>query len=86
VNDRNIICRFNRENWIKIDGIDLPVPGADLGGISGGPLLLPYQDGNGVWDLFLGGTISEAQTSIDFGTVVSTRAHFINPDGSISRI
>jgi hypothetical protein len=86
VYDRNIICRFNRENWIEIGDIDLPLPGADLRGLSGGPLLLPCHDRNGVWHLCLGGTISEAYTSAEFETVVSTRAHFINFDGSISRI
>jgi len=86
VTDRQLIFRFNRENWVGIDGIDLPAPGAELGGISGGPVLLPADDNAGSWSLFLGGIISQAHTSFDYETVVAVRSDFINRDGSISPI
>jgi hypothetical protein len=86
VNDRQIVVRFRREDWIEVDGMGLPPPGLDLGGMSGGPILLPLDDGNGVWHLFLGGTITQASSSPDLEAVVAIRAHFINPDGSISRV
>jgi len=86
VNDRQIRWRFSREDWIEVDEIGLPPPGLDLGGMSGGPILLPLDDGDGVWHLFLGGTITEALASPDHETVVAVRAHFINSDGSISRV
>jgi hypothetical protein len=86
VNHRQIICRFCREDWIEVDGMNLPPPGLDLGGMSGGPILLPLDEGEGIWHLFLGGTITQASTSPDYEAVVAVRAHFINPDGSISRV
>jgi hypothetical protein len=38
---------------------------------------------DGIWNLHLGGVISEAHTSLNYETVVSVPAHFIAPDGSI---
>jgi hypothetical protein len=57
-----------------------------MGGMSGGPLLLPLGNDDGAWRFCLGGVISEARSGEDFETVVAVRAHFINPDGSISRV
>lgn len=80
--DQQITCPFEREYWIDTTGYGLPPPGFDLGGISGGPLLIPMED-QGVWNFCLGGVISEAKTSRDYETVVSVPAHFIAPDGTI---
>ncbi len=80
--DRQITCPFSREYWIDVAGLGLPPQGYDLGGISGGPLLMAMDD-DGAWSFHLAGVISEAQTSINYETVVSTPAHFIAPDGSI---
>lgn len=77
-----ITCPFQRDDWIDTVGHGLPPQGLDLGGISGGPLLIPI-DNDGVWDFYVGGVISEAQTSLDYETVVSVPAHFIAPDGTI---
>jgi hypothetical protein len=63
-------------------GNGLPPQGFDLGGISGGPLLIPM-DTDGVWNFYLGGVISEAHTSRAYETVVSVPAHFIAEDGTI---
>jgi hypothetical protein len=49
-------------------------------------VLLPLGTEEGVWHYCLGGVISQAQTSADFETIVAVHAHFINPDGMISRI
>jgi hypothetical protein len=60
-------------------------PGFDMGGMSGGPLLLPYGSEDGEWYYWLGGVICEARSGTVFETVVAVRAHFINQDGTISR-
>ena len=86
VTDRQITCRFDRKNWIKPIGVPLPAFGADYGGISGGPVLLPLDDGHGVWDFYLVGIVTEARASVHYETVVAVRSHFINHDGTISRI
>jgi hypothetical protein len=80
--DRQITCPFEREYWIDPIGHGLPPRGFDLGGISGGPLLIPM-DVDGIWNFSLGGVISEAHTSPHYETVVSTPAHFIAWDGTI---
>jgi hypothetical protein len=80
--DRQITCPFDRQYWIDPTGHGLPPRGFDLGGISGGPLLMPM-DTDGIWDFYLGGVISEAHTSRDYETVVSVPAHFIALDGTI---
>jgi len=72
--DRQITCPFEREYWIDPMGRGLPPRGFDLGGISGGPLLIPM-DTDGVWNFYLGGVIAEAHTSRDYETVVSVPAH-----------
>jgi hypothetical protein len=84
VTDRQITCRWDRKNWVDIEGIPLPALGADLGGISGGPVLLPLDDGDGVFNFYLAGIITQAHQS--FETIVSIRSHFINRDGTISHI
>lgn len=79
--DRSITCPFEREYWIDTMGRGLPLKGLDLGGISGGPLLMPMESG-GSWNLQLAGVVSEAP-SAQFETIVSVPAHFIAPDGTI---
>jgi hypothetical protein len=49
VTDRQITRRFNREDWIPVEGRRVPPPGTDLGGLSGGPVLLPLGTEEGVW-------------------------------------
>jgi hypothetical protein len=34
------VCQFLRENWVTYDTHGVPPPGTDLGGMSGGPVLL----------------------------------------------
>jgi hypothetical protein len=82
---RQITCRFDREQFVSAENHRTAPPGFDMGGMSGGPLLLPYGNEVGEWYYWLGGVISEARSGTDFETVVAVRAHFINPDGSISR-
>ncbi len=40
VQDRHLMCQFERDYWIAPEGLELPPEGADLGGMSGGPALL----------------------------------------------
>lgn len=86
VTDRQITCRFDREQFITVESRRTAPPGMDMGGMSGGPLLLPLGTEEGEWHFCLGGLISEARSGTDFETVVAVRAHFINQDGTISRI
>ena len=84
VSDAQVTCPLERDFWIEATGRHLPPRGFDLGGASGGPLFLPM-DKDGLWDLYLGGVISEAKASMDYETVVCVPAHFIAADGSINR-
>jgi hypothetical protein len=79
--DRSITCPFEREFWIDRMGRGLPPKNLDLGGISGGPALMPMET-EGCWTLQLAGVVSEAPSS-QFETVVSVPAHFIAADGTI---
>lgn len=81
LSDTTIKCAFEREFWVAAAGDRLPLPGQDLGGMSGGPVLLPLE-ADGAWHLTLAGVISRAV----FNEVVyATRAHIILPDGMIDR-
>jgi hypothetical protein len=80
VNAGQIVCAFEREYWIAGEGERLPRAGLDLGGLSGGPLLLPLER-EAQWYLTLAGVVSEAV----FNEVVyATRGDFIRADGTVS--
>jgi hypothetical protein len=85
VTDRQIACRFDREKMIDLGGSGLPPPGYDIGGISGGPLLMPTLVRDGVEGVVwrLGGVITEAARGEIFDQIVTVRAHYIQPDGRI---
>ncbi len=61
-----------------------------LGGISGGPLLVPdYRDG--AWGWRLGGVISQATEELPpekvvFEMVVAHRAEYIQSDGTLAKL
>lgn len=84
VSDLQITCPFDREAWGDLAGLPLPVEGMDMGGVSGGPLLLPMCQSDGSWVLVLGGVIVEAPADgMSFETVIASAAHFIRADGRI---
>lgn len=57
VNDRDIVCRFERENWLDSFGAGLPRGNRFLGGLSGAPLWTVVEHaGATTWRL--GGVIS----------------------------
>jgi hypothetical protein len=85
VTHHQITCRFDRDHF-DTEHRRIAPPGIDLGGMSGGPLLLPYGNDDGEWHFGLGGIIYEAHSTVEFEMVVAVRAHYINPDGSISRV
>jgi hypothetical protein len=66
------------------DGQGLPPIGYDIGGVSGGPLLIPTLAGNSIY-FRLGGVIVEAARGDLFEGVVSARADFLLPDGQLVR-
>jgi hypothetical protein len=78
-----IRCRLERHYWVDTRGLGLPLPGYDLGGVSGGPLLVPIYV-NGGWSWRLAGVISEAQMHKEYEVVIAERAHFILPTGRIN--
>jgi hypothetical protein len=83
VADDKITCPIEREHLIAAPGFALLPEGYDLGGISGGPLLLPMEK-DGVWHFCLGGVVSQAPDSRYYQTIVCVPAHFIAKDGRIN--
>ncbi|MGB7077391.1 MAG: hypothetical protein WBD53_09395 [Xanthobacteraceae bacterium] len=86
VTDHQIGCRFDREKMIDLSGQGLPPQGYDVGGISGGPLLMPtlvrQEDVEGViWRL--AGIIVQAAMGELFEQIVAVRSNYIQSDGKI---
>jgi hypothetical protein len=90
ITDHQISCRFDRECWADAHGLGQPPLGYGLGGISGGPLLIPdFRDGAWFWRL--GGVISQAPCErppedVLFESVVSHRVEYILPDGTLAKL
>ena len=81
--DTTITCPFDRRFWVPAPlGTGIPPEGFDMGGISGGPLLVPM-DLDGAWYLHLGGVISEAPSTRGYETVICEPAHYISAEGMI---
>jgi hypothetical protein len=90
ITDREIKVRIEREFMVDNSGHGLPPPGYGLGGISGGPLLVP-EYGESSWYFRLGGVISQATEErppeeVLIEMVVAHRAEFIQPDGRLAKI
>jgi hypothetical protein len=84
--DHQITCRLDREMMIDLNGAGLPPVGFDIGGVSGGPLLMPTLVRQGhlegvIWRL--AGLIVQAAKGVFFEQVVAVRAHYIQPDGRL---
>jgi hypothetical protein len=84
--DHQIACRFDREKSIDFSGSGLPPVGYDIGGVSGGPMLMPTlvrEDGTEgvVWRF--AGIIVQAAAGELFEQVVAVRAQYLLPDGRI---
>jgi hypothetical protein len=80
VNDEYVTCVLDPAFWVGIKGERLPPKLTDIGGLSGGPLLVPQETKNGEWHLTLAAVISNGA----FGSIVyATRADLISEDGSI---
>jgi hypothetical protein len=90
VTHHQITVRYEREFMIDQHGNGLPPPGYGLGGISGGPLLVPdFRDGE--WRWRLGGVIAQAteerppdQVLIEM--VVAQRAEYIHANGTLAKM
>jgi hypothetical protein len=81
VDDQFVTCVLDRAFWVGSEGERLPTELTDIGGISGGPLLLPLEGNNGEWNLVLAAVISNGA----FGSIVrATRAGLIDEDGSVT--
>lgn len=81
VDERVVTCVLDRAFWVGTAGERLPPELSDIGGVSGGPLLLPLERNNGEWSLALAAVISNGA----FGAIVhATPARFINEDGSVT--
>jgi hypothetical protein len=82
--EHQLCCQFDRRYWMDIRGLGLPPVGYELSGASGGPMLQPvFKEGE--WDWRLVGVISEGVMAQDFERITAVRAHFILPDGRLSR-
>jgi hypothetical protein len=86
VTNHQITCRFDREKLLDLSGRGLPPQGYDIGGISGGPLLMPTLVREGavegvIWRL--AGVIVEAAKGELFEQVVAVRSTYIQCDGRI---
>jgi hypothetical protein len=86
VTDHQIACRFDREKMIDFSGGGLPPIGYDIGGVSGGPMLMPTLIGDNavegiIWRF--AGVIVQAAAGDMFEQVVAVRTHYIQPDGRI---
>ncbi|MEZ5998058.1 MAG: hypothetical protein R3B98_05135 [Hyphomonas sp.] len=82
VTDDQILWRVARENTVPHPTIpDLPL-NAELGGISGGPVISLMERG-GVHFCVLSGIVSEASAQLEL--VVAKRADFIQANGKIDR-
>jgi hypothetical protein len=79
---RQITCRFDREKMIDFSGSGLPPQGYDIGGVSGGPMLMPTPTDQGIIWRFAG-VIVEAAAGDLFEQVVSVRETFIQANGHI---
>jgi len=84
VTDCQITCRFDREKMLALSGDGLPPPGYEIGGVSGGPMLMPtLVEGGVIWRF--AGVITEfaAGAGLVPEQVVAVRAHYIRPNGGI---
>jgi hypothetical protein len=82
VTDRQITCRFEREKMIDFGGGGLPPPGYDIGGVSGGPMLIPTLVNQGIVWRFAGVIVEAAAGSL-FEQIVAVRETFIQPNGHV---
>lgn len=82
INHRQITCRFDRDQMLDLSGQGLPPIGHHIGGVSGGPLLIPTLEARGIrWRV--GGVIVQAAPGDLFEQVVAVRADYILPDGRL---
>lgn len=77
--DQQIKMRFEREYWVHRPDCPEPPPGAEWGGVSGGPLFALFE--NPVVFYQLAGILSEYSETLEL--LVATPARFISKNGSI---
>jgi hypothetical protein len=82
ITDRQITCRFERDKMIDFSGSGLPPQGYDIGGVSGGPMLMPTLTDQGIIWRFAGVVIQAAAGEL-FEQVVAVRSTFVQPTGRI---
>lgn len=90
ITERQITMRIERADLVDWTGNGVPPAGYGLGGISGGPLLVPEFGPTG-WYFRLGGIITEAPgprpaEDVIFEMVAADRAEFIQPDGKLAKM
>ncbi len=81
VNDRVVVCQFDREHWIDTLGLGLPPSHRRLGGLSGAPLwTVGERDGAVTWRLT--GVVSSFNQ--DWELLYAKHAACIRPDGRLT--
>ncbi len=90
INDRDVVCQFEREFWLPDPVRGAPPENYDFGGISGGLMLTVVQGSIRSW--MLSGTIYEGPSTSEkageaiagFEVIKARRAHFILSDGNLN--
>src|SRR5262249_59844672 len=72
--EHQIRFRLNRRTWEDVRGMGFPLPGYNVGGMSGGPALAPPYV-NSQWSCRLPGRISESFMLPQYQDVCAVRAH-----------
>jgi hypothetical protein len=84
ITDHQITCRFDREKMLDLGGQELPPEGYEIGGVSGGPLLIPTLEPDGIsWRL--GGVAVQAAAGTLFEQIVAVRSDYILANGQLAR-
>jgi hypothetical protein len=86
VTEHQITCRFERKKLIDLSGHGLPPQGYDIGGVSGGPLLMPTLVREGVVEGVIwrvAGVVVQAAAGELFEQIVAVRSTYIQCDGEV---
>ncbi|MCA8287570.1 hypothetical protein [Burkholderia vietnamiensis] len=80
--ERQFGCAFERENWIDTLGHGIPAEDYDLGGVSGGPMLLLNESESGIFSWHIIGVVYNATNALG-EIVLAHHVSSIKADGSL---
>lgn len=79
---RHFGCAFERENWIDTLGHGIPAEDYDLGGVSGGPVLILNESESGIFSWHIIGVVYNATNALG-EIVLAHHVSSIRADGSL---